>query len=488
MSKILSFEKFIKESPDTVYDNNGNEFSWSDKDARPFGWLDIIPQTDPIYLRATSDDMTHEKLVSGFLVAFQAPWNKRNPDLIAKSLEMTEIETTKPWMDVIQELGKNQNTWTSLIDGSIYQYFKEVIFSDNGELAVRSEIFKKSGRIWLNSKIISFWNRLFEISKEDLNTVFSSYNINPEVGNTFLIDLVNPSKMNLEETPEKKLPTISEFFGGKKEKSEKLSSKEDEKKMREMLAQKHIETDPAKRKAIQKELGLNKETPPWGSTKVAEKNPLTWRYAKYQESFSFFDYFKMVMEAREVEFGKYKGYQGKAKVYVNLHASVPKEKKLVYSVQGYIPDPRYPKTNRSKSKVIGYDNKLVLNDVTFKVNERGWKKVQEQGGKKNVHSMVIGTISDEKPTRYSTIVTYDPRRYRYFVRFEGETPIPIKSAKKVAFNPDGLTADGIIDMSEQEIRAEGPLLTPEEMYYMQRRKEELAYMKKLKRKNKINDK
>jgi hypothetical protein len=486
MSKILSFEKFIKESPDTVYDNNGNEFSWSDKDARPFGWLDIIPQTDPVYLKTTDVDMTHDKLVSGFLSAFLADWNKKNPHLIAMSLNKTGITTNKPWLEFVEELGKNRNAWESLIDGSIYDYFKEIILSDRGELAVRSEIFKKSGRIWMNSKIISFWNRIGEVSKEDLNVIFSSYNIKPEVSNTFLIDLINPSKMNLEEKPEKKLPTISEFFGAKKEKSEKVFSKEEEKKMREMLAQKHIETDPAKRKAIQKEFGYGDGNQPWGSTKVAEKNPFNWRYAKYQESFSFLNYFNMVMEAREVEFGKYKGYQGKAKVYVNLHASVPKEKKLVYSIQGYVPDPKYPKTNRSKSKVIGYDNKLVLNDVTFKVNERGWKKVQEQGGKKNVHSMVVGTISEENPTRYSTVVTYDPRRYRYFVRFEGETPIPIKSAKKVAFNPDGLTAEGIVDMTEQEVRAEGPLLTQEEIYYMQRRKEELAYIQKLKRKKQNN--
>ena len=196
---------------------------------------------------------------------------------------------------------------------------------------------------------------------------------------------------------------------------------------------------------------------------------------------NFKQYFDLFVEAREVKFGGYDEYQGKAKVYVNLHASIPKERKLVYSIQGYVPDPRFPDSNRNKTKVIGYNNQLVLNDVTFKVNERGWKKVQEQGGKKNVHSMVVGTISKEKPTKFSTVVTYDPRKYRYFVRFEGDTPIPIKSAKKVAFNPDGLTAEGVVDLSEFEIRNEGPVLTPEEIYYMQRRKEELLRLKKRKK-------
>ncbi len=199
---------------------------------------------------------------------------------------------------------------------------------------------------------------------------------------------------------------------------------------------------------------------------------------------NFKEYFNLVQEAREVPFGGYGDYQGKAKVYVNLHASIPKERKLVYSIQGNIPDPRYPETNRTKEKVIGYDNKLVLNDVQFKINEGGWKKVQERGGKKNVHSTVIGTISKEKPTRYNTVITYDPRKYRYFVRFgEQGNPIPIKSAAKVAFNPDGLTADGVVDMTPDEVRSEGPLLTQEELYYMQRRKEELSRIKKLNRLN-----
>lgn len=487
MLKIPTFEKFLKESPDTVYNNQGEKISWQNEDARPFGWLDIIPEYEPLYLFAINKGMTHEELVSGFLVAFQAPWNKRDPKLISESLSKTSIGTLKSWEQIVSELQSKPNAWQGLVDGSIYLYFKEIIFSDNGELAVRSEIFKKSGRIWLESNMISFWNRIGEVTKNDVDVVFSSYNMSPESYYNFYIDLVNPNKLELESSPQKKLPTVAEMFGSKKEKSEEPISKEKEKEIRDLLAQKHTETDPAKRKAIQKQLGMGKETPPWGSTAVAERNPIWKRQAEFtSESFSFFNYFKMVMEARDVEFGKYKGYQGKAKVYVNLHASVPKERKLVYSIQGYVPDPRFPKSNRSKSKVIGYDNKLVLNDVTFKVNERGWKKVQEQGGKKNVHSMVIGTISDEKPTKYSTVVTYDPRRYRYFVRFEGDTPIPIKSAKKVAFNPDGLTAEGIVDMTPDEIRAEGPLLTPEETYYMQRRKEELSYLKKLKRKNKIN--
>jgi hypothetical protein len=188
---------------------------------------------------------------------------------------------------------------------------------------------------------------------------------------------------------------------------------------------------------------------------------------------TFKEHFNLIQEAKQVPLGGYDDYQGRAKVYVNLHASIPKERKLVYSIMGHVPDPRFPESNRKKQKVIGYNNKLVLTDVHFKINERGWRKVQEMGGKKNVHSMVVGNISKEESTNHGTIITYDPRRYRYFVRFDNGNPIPVKYAKKVSFNPDGLTAEGVIDMTPEEVRKEGPLLTPEEIYYMQRRKEEL---------------
>ena len=58
-------------------------------------------------------------------------------------------------------------------------------------------------------------------------------------------------------------------------------SKEDEKKIAELLAQKHVEVDPAKRKKIERELGLSDEVKPWGSTLVAQRNPIQKRQAEY---------------------------------------------------------------------------------------------------------------------------------------------------------------------------------------------------------------
>jgi hypothetical protein len=202
---------------------------------------------------------------------------------------------------------------------------------------------------------------------------------------------------------------------------------------------------------------------------------------KFEELINKVSKYPTLTEAIKVPFGGYEDYKGKAKVYVNLKASIPKERKLVYSIQGRVP---VPNSKRKSNKVIGYNNQLMLGDVKFTIGETKWKQVQTDGGRKNVHSMVVGDILNEEPKKLPIYVTYDPRKYRYFVRFENGNAIPIKAASKVAFNPDGLTAEGVVDMEPSEIRAEGPLLTPEETYYMQRRREELKQQRLMERRKK----
>ena len=484
-----SFKNYftLKESPDQVYNSKGNYLNFGSPEGITFGWLKIIPNIEPIFVHSKiyKISISHDMIASSFLNCFSSTLNEENPEKIKESFQRLPFVTYPDTSELVDNFQKNPDLWKLLLSGDLTDaYIKKVENVQHNDIGERSVAYKYSGRVWPNGKVISFWAKLGDVPEDIVYKVFEYLNI--QDGENFEIDLMDPDRLEIEGTENKKLPTVKELFSNKKGAEADPLTKDQQKKLAELMAKKHTETDPTKRKQIEKEIGMYDDTvKPWGSTVVAQRNPIMKRQAEYtSESFTFFNYFKAILEARKVEFGKYKGYQGKAKVYVNLHASIPKERKLVYSIQGYIPDPKYPNSNRSKSKVLGYDNKLVLNDVTFKVGESGWKKVQEQGGKKNVHSMVIGTISEEEPTRYSTVVTYDPRRYRYFVRFEGDKPIPVKSAKKVAFNPDGLTAEGVIDMTPDEIRSEGPLLTQEEIYYMQRRKEEIARTKKLKKKNK----
>lgn len=180
---------------------------------------------------------------------------------------------------------------------------------------------------------------------------------------------------------------------------------------------------------------------------------------------------KILEEIREYKLGGFESYTGKAKAYVNLHASQPKEGKIIYSIQGVVTDPSGKKAER----VIGYGDKLVLKDVAFNISPSGWKKVQDEGGKKNVHAKIIGYISNEEPQILSTKITYNPRVFRYFVRLDSNNkPVAaVKGAKKVSFFPNGLFADGVIDIPEGEIRPEGIYLTKDELDYMAGQKEKI---------------
>ena len=289
------YEKILNESPDKVFDNNGKEINWNDRDGFTFGWFKLVPKVSPIYIRAASGSskVTHDDLASKFCVAFSAPYNQKDPNLITDVLNDLPIRSLKPWREVVKELYENKSVapnqltpWQNLVSGGVHEDYKYIEGNSGDTASARTEVFDNSGRIWLASKVISFWNRISEIKREAVDVIMDSFNISKEDRENFLIDAIDPQRIRDESTINKKLPTVGEFFGSKKEKASPVS-KEDEKKIAELLAQKHVETDPTKRKAIQKQLGMKNDTPPpWGSTLVAQRNPVWKRQAEYtSESF-----------------------------------------------------------------------------------------------------------------------------------------------------------------------------------------------------------
>jgi hypothetical protein len=289
------YEGMIKESPDTVYDNQGNKIMWNANDAFTFGWFKLVPKIEPVYLRAASGSsrVTHDDLAMKFCVAFAAQYNQGNPELIIKALNSIPVRSSRPWDIVVKEiydnkvLATNQLTpWKNLTSGEVLRDYSYIETNAGDTMSSRTEVFNNAGRIWLGSKIISFWNRLGEVSRESLDSIMNSFNVSTEDREKFLIDVVDPQRVRDESTANKKLPTVSEYFGGKKEKAAPVS-KEDEKRIAELLAQKHTEADPIKRKQLQKASGMSASDMGWGSTAVAKRNPLPWRQAKYtSESYS----------------------------------------------------------------------------------------------------------------------------------------------------------------------------------------------------------
>ena len=100
----------------------------------------------------------------------------------------------------------------------------------------------------------------------------------------------------------------------------------------------------------------------------------------------------------------------RVKVYYNLH-------KHTFSVQ-------------KNNIVILHADYVKLNNVEFKVRQRGMEKVRQEKSK-NVHAFVIGDLVDyckypcdeipEEPT--GNIVTYNPYKFDSFVYRDTELPV-----------------------------------------------------------------
>jgi hypothetical protein len=100
----------------------------------------------------------------------------------------------------------------------------------------------------------------------------------------------------------------------------------------------------------------------------------------------------------------------RVKVYYNLH-------KHTFSVQ-------------KNNIVVLHADYVKLNNVEFKVRQRGMEKVRQEKSK-NVHAFVIGNLVDyckypcdeipEEPT--GNIVTYNPYRFDSFVYQDTELPV-----------------------------------------------------------------
>jgi hypothetical protein len=140
---------------------------------------------------------------------------------------------------------------------------------------------------------------------------------------------------------------------------------------------------------------------------------------------SFQEYFE---EAELAQRTGHKGFTGKVFVYFNINLS-DKLKTPYFSIK-----------DLSTGRVIGHETSFMVKDATFKVSLAGNERVNKEG-KKNVHAGVVGYLVHEEPRTLSTPVSYNPYKYKSFVKVSDETPI--YSADLVSFANRKLTAENV---------------------------------------------
>lgn len=107
----------------------------------------------------------------------------------------------------------------------------------------------------------------------------------------------------------------------------------------------------------------------------------------------------------------------KVKVYRNLH-------RKTYSI-----------ADAASGLVLGYADRITLQDAEFKVGQAGRQRVlQEQ--RKNVHAYVVGTLIYAAGEGLSRKVRYNPYHYPTFVN---DASMPVYTASLVTLAEDGVT-------------------------------------------------
>jgi hypothetical protein len=301
----MNFKKYfyLKESPDTVFNSKGIECKFSSPDGITFGWLKAMPDIDPFFIHSKFHLMkiSHYDMASSFINTFSSSQHKNNPELIKNSLKRMPFFTYPDTDDLVDFFHSNPLRWKDVCSGRIGSDYADKMteienLRDAGaktDVNERNLVYNYAGRLWKSCKVISFWATIGTVPKENVYKVFEYLGV--ENGDEYEIDLIDPQRLDLESTPDKKLPTVEEYFSQKKGAAPKVS-KEDEKKLAELMAKKHTETDPTKRKQIEKQIGMyDDNVKPWGSTLVAQKNPVWKRQAEFtSESLSFEKYFKII--------------------------------------------------------------------------------------------------------------------------------------------------------------------------------------------------
>ena len=271
----MNFKTFfyLKESPDEVYTNGGEWLNPGDSDTRTFGWFAFITEVEPFLICSKRGRSTHWDLYHDFFQHLSVASNLATPPkkyYIPNYHNVVEqLKKTKHWKAIssgqfVKKIDENGEEGSEGGSEGGYNIKAEV------ESVYRTKVFQNSGRIWLNNGVISFWNKQGEVPAKRILEILNLFGKNPE---SFYIDVVDINNIQDEESDRKKLPTVKEYmsksFTGK-------GSKESEKKYQELLAKKHIATDPTERKRLQ-DLALKGAEKEWGSSKVAKDTPISLR-------------------------------------------------------------------------------------------------------------------------------------------------------------------------------------------------------------------
>ena len=282
------YKEPIKESPDQVYSPLKRKLTWYNRDAIAFGTVHGIRDLSPFFIQSKGKEVSHYDMLEIFCYLLEDCYirldNKAeqrvDPDELQELIERRLTFDRKIKIDpmtsnrISLEVIKSKYLMRLLKD----QYMVDAIESmtwknekaktdieeDLGN-AVRTKIFRNSGRVWPSSRVISFWLTVDQLTPQILDETFKNLQITDK--QNYFIDVVNLEDLEKEETKDKVLPSYKDY---KKKSAPVKVSDEQRKRAQELMAKQHGVAGAQKAK-------FGSDIPEVGAKKYATQMPLDVR-------------------------------------------------------------------------------------------------------------------------------------------------------------------------------------------------------------------
>lgn len=297
------YSKPLKESPDQVYSPKGKQLTYYTTGARAFGTVHGIRDVSPFFVYGLKSDLTHYDMIEDVFITlentFQWEWDEKSKidrDLLEEKFQ-NALLFNKSWKVLAEDAGRVAHeivNSTFLISKMKSELIKDYIEGftwkegnsvDNlpgvvkgskgseviGDLnnGVRTHLYRNSGRIFPNQKVISFWLTQEQLTPQILDETFQKLKVPLNDRVWYKIDVVNMEEIDKEETKGKKLPSYGEFKTRKSAPKKNISD-EQKKRAMELMSKQHGMAGAAKAK-------LGKELPEVGAKKYGMQMPLDVR-------------------------------------------------------------------------------------------------------------------------------------------------------------------------------------------------------------------
>ena len=297
------YRKPIKESPDLVYSPKGRPLAYYSGGARAFGTVHGIRDVSPFFVYGLKSDLTHYDMIEDVFMTlentFQWEWDEKSKIDKDKMEEKFQnaLLFNKRWKVLAEDAGRvaheivNSTFLISKMKSELIRDYIEGFTWKGGNVdnlpgvvkgskgsevlgdlnnGVRTQLYRNSGRLFPNQRVISFWLTEDQLTPQILDETFQKLKVPLNDRVWYTIDVVNIEEIEKEETKRKKLPTYGEFKTRRSAPKKKDISDEQRKRAQELMAKQHGVQGAAKAK-------FGSDIPEVGAKKYGMQMPIDVR-------------------------------------------------------------------------------------------------------------------------------------------------------------------------------------------------------------------